>query len=210
MSYDEIEKTWHSPLNEPSRAQLEKDKQAFTKTLRKQHHGLIIFCTLTFAALAFITLKILFHTISPDPKLDNIDFAREWGIIPFMALPWVGWGYMVRQLRRHLAKHENYEVSIQSSLRALLDENRMARMRAKFIAGLMVATMLVLPLVIQQIKAVGKAGNEINAMYVLAPAVFAAVLVGMVYNYRRTLVPKRAELEQLLQSYEVSPLVESH
>jgi hypothetical protein len=201
MNFDEIEKLWRSPLNQPTAEQIERDKMKFVNDLKKKHLGQIVFCTWIFAVLAFLTGKILVHILWPDPNLDRIDFSREWAVIPFLALPWIAWAYMVFQLRRHRSKHANYDRSIHASLKALLDENRMSRARNKFIAFHLAVTALVMPLIIHQIKAVGKAGNEINVMYWIVPILMGVILLSMWRQHTRKLLPEKQRLEDLLNSY---------
>jgi hypothetical protein len=39
-------------------------------------------------------------------------------------------------------------------------------------------------------------------MFVLVPALFGAIMLGMLWNHRRTLLPRKRELEALLESYD--------
>ena len=80
---------------------------------------------------------------------------------------------------------------------------RLARFRTRLIAALNGVMLLVIPLVVFQLRAVGKAGDEILVpAFVLFPTLMVAVLGGMVFHYRRKLLPEKAELEALLRSYE--------
>lgn len=148
--------------------------------------------------LVVMTGLFLFYLI-PSGKLD---FAKEWSIIPLLALPWVIWVHSVLKYRRHRAGHADYERSIQASFQAILDENRISRRRMKIVGFVQLGAHLLLPLIVSQLKAVGKAGDEINAMFVLFPALFGCVLLGMIYHYRCRLLPRKQEIETLLSSYE--------
>src|SRR5690606_30448987 len=84
----------------------------------------------------------------------------------------------------------------------LLDENRTERVRYKFIAGLLAASALVLPVIVYQLRAVGKAGDEIMVpALVIYPAYVLLLLVWFAYYFRKKLSPRKQELETLLSSY---------
>ena len=155
------------------------------------------------AALVFITGKVIVHLIWPSPTVDTIALTREWAVIPLLALPWFGWFLMVRQYRRHRALHPNYQNSISSSVRALLDENRLERTRYKIIACLQLLTVILMPLIVYQLRAVGKAGDEVLVpAFVIFPAIILAIFLWSTVRYRRKLLPRKRELEALLASYE--------
>lgn len=202
MNFDDIQKTWQSPHNRPDTAQLEKDKMKFVTDLRRRRRGNLFFLGLTFSLLVFITGKLALHVLWPDPALDKVDLGREWGVIPFFALPWIGWLFMVRLHWRQHVRHPNYDRSIGASVSALLDENASERTRYKVIAGLLVASAAVLPLIVYQLREVGKAGDEIFIpALVIYPGYVVGVLIWSAYYYRRKLLPRKNELEALLATY---------
>ena len=87
-------------------------------------------------------------------------------------------------------------------MRALLDENRLSRTRLKLIAALNGVMLLVMPFIVVQLRAAGKAGDEIlMPAFVLFPALMVFVFVVLLLRYRRTLLPQKRELETLLESY---------
>lgn len=202
MNFADIENTWRSPHNRPSAAELEQQKMKFITDLRKRRRGNLLFLWLVFSLLVFMTGKVVLHVLWPDPALDKVDLAREWAIIPFFALPWIGWLFMVRLHRQHQTRHPDYGNSINASVAALLDENRSERSRYKVIAGLLVASTLILPVVVHQLRAVGKARDEILLpAYVGWPLYVLFVLVWAFFYYRRKLLPRKRELEALLAEY---------
>jgi hypothetical protein len=203
MNFADIEHAWRSPHNRPTPAELEQQKMKFTADLRRRHRGFYFFILPVFAALIFFTGKIVFHVLWPDPAHDRVDFSREWGVLPVAALPWAAALLFAWQYRRHRAQHENYERSIAASARALLDENRLSRTRLK-IVGLMHALFLaVIPIVVYQLRAVEKAGDEILLpAFVLWPLIAIGIGATLIYHYRRKLQPEQRELEALLKSYE--------
>lgn len=202
MNFDEIQKTWQSPLNRPDTAQLEKDKMKFVTDLSRRRRGNLLLLVLVFALVLFLTVKLGLHILMPDPGSKSVDLGREWGVIPFFALPWAGWLYMVRLHWRQHVRHPNYDRSISASVRALLDENGSERKRYKAIAGLLVASAVMLPLIVYQLRSVGKAGDEILIpALVIYPAYVVGVLIWSSVYYRRKLLPRKRELEALLATY---------
>ena len=202
MNFDDIQKTWQSPHNRPDTAQLEKDKMKFVTDLRRRRRGNLLFLALVFALILFWTVKLGLHIILPDPASKAVDLGREWGVLPFFALPWLGWLYMVRLHWRQHVRHPNYDRSIGASVNALLDENSSERRRYKVIAGLLVASAVMLPLIVYQLRSVGKAGDEILIpALVIYPAYVVGVLIWSAVYYRRKLLPRKRELETLLAGY---------
>src|SRR5215213_1599779 len=112
MNFAEIENTWRSPQNRPTPAQLEEIKMKFVTDLNKRHRGTVAFMGLLGTALLFMTGRIILHLLWPNPGSSTVNFSEEWALIPFFALPWIGWIIMVRRYRRHRAEHPNYESSI--------------------------------------------------------------------------------------------------
>ena len=203
MNFADIENTWRSPHNRPTAAQLEKQKMEFVADLRRRRRGNLLFLTLIFSLMAFITGLLVRHVFWPDPALDPVDLAREWAIIPFFALPWIGWFLLVRLHWRHHASHPHSDASIRASIAALLDENRAERTRYMFTAGVLVASVLVLPVIVYQLMEVGKAGREIVIpALVIYPAYVVGMLIWSWFHHQRKLLPRKAELEALQKSYE--------
>jgi len=202
MNFDDIQKTWQSPHNRPSAAQLEKDKMKFLTDLRKRNRGAVFFMLWILGVLLVITGSAFLHLLWPDSAKDAIDLTREWSIVPLLALPWFCLLVFFEKYRRYRAAHPNYEHSISASVRALLDENRLARDRQKWAAALSGVMLLLMPLIVHQLRAVGKAGDEILVpAFVLLPALMLCIFLGMLWQQRRVLLPRKRELEALLATY---------
>jgi hypothetical protein len=203
MNFAEIEHMWRSPQNQPTAAQLEELKMKFVTDLNQRHRASVAFLSFVGIALIFFTGKIVLHLFWPSAGTDPVNLAREWAIIPFFALPWIGWGLLLRRYRRHRRHHPDYARSIDSSVRALLDENRLERARYKTVAWLQLAAVLVLPFIVFQLRAVGKAGDEIlMPAFVVFPGIVLAIFIWSTSRYRRQLLPRKRELEALLAAYE--------
>lgn len=203
MNFAEIQKTWSSAGNRPSPTEVEKLKMNLITELKRRRRSSFMLLAITFVPLAFLTGKLVAHLVWPDPALDAVDLRREWGVLPFFALPWIGWAWMLRLHLGHRARHGAFDRSINASVRALLDENRTEMKRYKVVSALLAASVIVLPLIVFQLRAVGKAGDEILLpAFVLYPAYVLGVLIWFGVNYRRKLRPRGVELEKLLRSYD--------
>ncbi|MBL9211969.1 MAG: hypothetical protein JNL92_16035 [Opitutaceae bacterium] len=171
--------------------------------LRRRRRGFVLHLSLVVAMLSVVTSLTVRHLLSPDPALDPIDLAREWGALVLLALPWAAAVLFVRQSWRHFAGHPRADHSIRASIRALLDENRLSRIRVKVVALLHGLVLLVLPVVVFQLRAVGKAGDEILVpAFVLWPLLAAGIGGALWYHDRKKLLPRKRELEALLGAYE--------
>ena len=177
MNFAEIQATWQSPHNRPTPAQLDHQKMKFIADLRRRQRGQRTFLCVVLIPLVYITVKVVLHLVAPDPALSAIDLNREWAIIPLFALPWIGWLIMLRLHLRHRARSLHSERSISASV-------------------------LVLPVIVYQLRAVGKAGDEIMVpALVIYPAYVLLLLAWLAYYCRKKLNPRKQELEALLGSY---------
>ena len=202
MNFDDIQKTWQSPHNRPDAAQLERDKVKFVADLRRRRRGNLLFLALIFVMLVAVTARLGVHLLEPASAAGATDLSREWSVVLILSLPWLGWLALAGVCWRHHARNPHHGRSIHASVSALLDENRAERMRYKIIACLLIASVAAAPLVVFQLQAVGKAGDEIwFPALVLYPAYVAAVLVSCALRYRRKLLPRKRELEALLATY---------
>lgn len=203
MNFADIETLWRSPHNRPTPAQMEKIKMKFDTDLRRRRRGFMIFIALVIGVLSATTAALVVHALRAGPAGTGIDFSEEWGALVLLVLPWGAAILFLIQHRRHRMRYAEGEQTIGASVRALLDENRLGRVRLKWIGGLHGALLLVLPIVAFQLRAVGKAGDEILVpAFVLWPLIAAGILCGLAYYDRATLLPRKRELEVLLKSYE--------
>lgn len=205
MDSTDLGRLWRSPHNQPSAAQLEEDRMTFITDLRRRHRGFVVFMALVFAALAIPTAQLIYHLLASAPGTDPVDVRREWGVLAALAMPWAAWAFFIIQYRRHRAAFPDGDTSIRASVQALLDDNRMARGRNVMVGALQAGFVVVLPLIVRQLKAAGKAGSEIDVTLIVVPAIFGAILLGLIWNHQRTLLPRKRELEALLKSYDADP-----
>jgi hypothetical protein len=203
MNFDEIESVWRSPHNQPSATELEQHRMKLVTELRRRHRASLGLLWITALPLLFITFKIVQHALWPDPSHTPMDWEREWAVLPFLALPWLGWFIMLRLYIRHQRRHPDYDRSISESVAASLDENRTERTRYKVLIGLLAGSIPLLLIVVQQLRAVGKAGDEILVpAFVIWPAYVALMVAWFGWYYFRRLLPRKRRLEELARSYE--------
>lgn len=198
MNRDELETLWNSPENRPDPAGVRLEIEKHLQRLRRRHRSQGVILGLAAVWLTVILVRLAFYVAGGGP----LDLAREWGAVAMLMLPLAALGLFAGQFRRHLQAHAAPERSIQASLLALLDENRLARRRVKVIAGLYAAVMLIMPLVVHQLQAVGKAGGEVRIpALVLLPLLFLILSGMLLFHYRRHLLPRHRELRELLEAY---------
>ena len=203
MNFADIKKTWQSPQNRPAAAELESMKKTFLADHDRRRRSQKRFLFSVGAMLTVITLRLVAFVIWPSSSQRGFDPALEWGALLFLLLPWGALVLMARQLSRHDREHGNPRVTIAESVRALLDENRVTRARLKIVAWLHGAILVVLPLVVYQLRAVGKAGDEIMVpAFVCWPLLSAGILAGLWWYDRKKLRTRQDELSTLLRSYE--------
>ncbi len=202
MNFADIEHAWQSPLNGGNSADLHSMKTKLNHELRKRRRGLAVFLVLIFLGLSALSVAIVLGMVRADGAGKSIDLSKEWGALLVGALPWIAAILFAVRFHRHRRNHEGYERSIQESILASLDENRFARMRIKTVAILHGLLLIALPLVVYQLREVGKAGDEIIVpAFVIWPVIALSIGAGLAYHYRCKLLPQQRELEEMLQSY---------
>jgi hypothetical protein len=203
MSYDELENAWRSPRNQPDTAALAAMHGRFLDELESRRRGVKLLLFAIVAALSLLTLRFGVYVFRPMADQPPFEWSREWGALLFLLVPWAGAVFFARRLMRHEREHGYPERNVRESVRALLDENAMSRARLKAVAALHVTLLVLLPLVVWQLRAIGKAGDEIVLpAFVGWPLIAAAILGAMWWHDRAKLRPRRAQLEELLRGYE--------
>jgi hypothetical protein len=201
MNFADIQNLWQSPDNHPSPTALDGERKKLMSELRRRRRRFVVFISLVFSALGLFTGRVIIQLLWPGPV--PIEVSREWSFLVVLGLPWLAAIMLAWQFGRHRVAHAQYDRSIFDSARALLDENRLSRTRVKAAACLHVLFLFVLPLVVRQLQASGKAGQEIVVpAFVVWPLIALGIGVALFYHYRRHLLPQQRELEALLRAYE--------
>ena len=174
----------------------------FVTELRRRRRDSLGLLVISFLPLAFLTYKLLAHAVAPAAGSRALNLVDEWAVVPFFALPWIAWLVLLRQFVRG-PRPRGDQAPISATIAALLQDNRKQRTFYKIVGAVLLASALMLPLIVHQLRGVGKMGNEVTIpAFVLYPLYVAGVLIWAVRYDRRTLRPRGHELEALLQAYE--------
>lgn len=202
MNYDDLETAWRSPRNSPDTAALVAAQDRLFAELDRRRRATRLFLAIVLAALVFISARVVLALFPSAGEGAGMGFAGDWASLMFLAVPWLGFGLLARRMLRHEREHGRATPTVRDAVRALLDENAMARARLKVVAALHGAALVLLPLVVWQLRAAGKAGDEIVwPAFVGWPLVAGAILVGMLWHDRVKLRPRQRQLEDLLRDY---------
>lgn len=203
MTFADIEATWRSPHNRPSAAEITRLKATLTADLRARHRGFAFWMFIVLGALAWFTGRLIWFAWFGSTTKVRFDLRQEWGALVFLAVTWGAAILVVRRYLQHRARHTSHAWTIVDSVRAALDENRTAQARLRLIEILMGAMALMMPLAVYQLRAVGKAGDEVLLpAFVLVPAFVVMELLALRYYRRRKLYPRQLQLERILREYE--------
>lgn len=203
MNFAEIEAAWRSPQNRPSRDEVDEQKREFVAQLKRRRRGFALFLSIVIASLILITGRAVLLLIHPGDGRDPVDLSREWSFLLMLALPWAAAVAFAWQQRNHKKRYANYNQTIAQTTRALLDQNRLARARLKLVAALHGVLLLLLPVVVFQLRSVGKAGDEILLpAFVIWPLIAVGIILSLWIHDRRKLRPEKDRLESLAAAYE--------
>lgn len=204
MNDAELDRAWRSPRNQPAAAAVAEARDRFLGDLERRRRGARLLLALVGGVLALLTGRVLVAAW-PGATPPAVELARDWASLLFLAVPWAGFVMLARRMLRHERAHAGAERSVGAAVRALRDENAMARARLKVVAGLHGATLVLLPLVVWQLRAAGKAGDEILApAFIGWPAVAGAILAALWWHDRRHLRPRARQLDELLREHDAA------
>jgi len=199
MNSADLERAWRSPRNSADPSALATARDRLFAGLEKRRRARRLFLALVLGALTLLSVRVALATL-PRAGGPTIDPGRDWASLVFLALPWIGFIVLTRQMLRHERGHRQAEATIGDTVRALLDENTTARAGLRVTAGLLGATVLLLPLVVGQLRTTGKAGDEILWPAFLGwPLLAGALLTALWWQDRHRLLPRRRHLEALRQ-----------
>jgi hypothetical protein len=202
MNSADFERAWRSPGNTATPAVLTAARDRLFADLRRRQRARRLFLALVFGALLLLSARVALE-LWPRGGTPTIHPARDWASLLFLAVPWTGFALLARQMRRHERGPGQASEAIGDTVRALLDENATARAGLRVTAGLLGVTLLLLPLVVWQLRATGKAGDEILwPAFVGWPLVAGTLLAALWWHERFRLRPRRRQLEALLRDLE--------
>ena len=172
MNSADLERAWRSPRNSADPAALAKAGDRLFADLERRRRARRLFLALVLGALTLLSVRVALATW-PRGGASAIQPARDWAALLFLALPWTGFALLARQMRRHERLHRQAGATIRETVRAL-------------------------PVVVGQLRATGKAGDEILwPAFVGWPLLAGAILTALWWQDRHRLLPRRRHLEAL-------------
>ncbi len=199
MDFERLERAWRSPANTPAEAAAAYLTEEAMNTLKQRRRSFHTLTAIAGMALLLWTGKIVWDWFAtPFP----FDLAAEWGAVAMLVLPWFALFIVRAQYARHLAAYPDPEASMPQALRALIDENRMARRRVQVMAVLMTLGIAALAVALGQLVEVGKmTPGNVRDGAIMFGVVFAVVWGAIGVNYFSRLKPEGERLGRLLAEY---------
>lgn len=199
MDFERLERAWRSPANTPAEAAAAWLVEETMQTLKARRRSFHTITAIAGIALVLWTGRIVWDWFAnPFP----FDLANEWGAVAMLVLPWIALVIVRAQFARHLNAYPDPEASMPDALRALIDENRMARRRVGFMALMMALGVAALAVALGQLVEVGKMTPEnVRDGAIMFGVVFAVVWGSIGVNYFTRLKPEGERLRRLLAEY---------
>ncbi len=199
MDIEKMKKLWQCSANAPTVPEAEQIKAKFTRDLRSRYRRFILFLIWVFSALSFATGLVFYQVL----VTHKVTLETDWAVLPLLAIPWLFAIRFLAQFRKHNRAHSSYGESIVLTLRAAMDENRLACLRIKRLAWIYLLSAPALALAIHQLKWAGKMNeSEVTSMLLLFGVTLITAGGWAAFRYFRKLLPQRAEIIFLLRDYE--------
>jgi len=199
MTFDDLAPAWTSASNNPDPAQLDRYKTSVVRRLDQDHRAFLWHVGMATAMTLFLSGGFVQYLRGGGA----FDFRNEWASLVFLLLPFGVAAAFLRGFIQHRRKHPRYDLSIVAALRALLDENRLARLRLRVSMAVLTVAMALTPLMTHQLQLVGKQRpHEAASMLAVFAAAYVLTMAFMIWKYRRRLLPENARLRELFTSYE--------
>ncbi|MBC8026752.1 MAG: hypothetical protein H7Y89_12225 [Steroidobacteraceae bacterium] len=199
MTFDDLAPAWNSSSNAPDPAQLDRYKASVVKRLDQDHSDFLWHVGMAGGLTIFLAGGFVQYLRSGGA----FDFQHEWASLLFLLLPIGVAGHFLRGFIQHRRQHPRYDLSIVAALRAMIDENRLARLRLRVSMGVLTVAMALVPVVTQQLQLVGKQRpHEAASMLAVFGLAYLLSMGWQVWKYRWKLLPENSRLQELFSSYE--------
>jgi hypothetical protein len=198
MDYEALKQAWASNANNPSAAASAYVIAEARATLSRRRTHLRLL--LVFAGVMLtIPLALMGLDIVTD-QADLIDLRREWGLVPFVLIPFAALIVIARRAAPSAAAPTG---TLLNTFRALRADNAAARLRIAIIGGSMLLFAPLLFVLLGQLVSVGKmAPHEMQSAAVVLGGALALGMVWMGVKYAVQLEPERRHLDALIAQYE--------
>jgi MFS family permease len=199
MTFDDLVPAWSSASNAPDPAQLDRYKTSVVRRLDKDHRDFVWHVGMAGALTLLMAGGFTQYVIGGGA----FDFRNEWASLIFLLLPIGVAGAFLRGYVAHRRRHPRYDLSIAAALRAMLDENRLARLRLRVSMSVLTVAMALLPVVTYQLQLVGKQRpHEAASMLAVFGLAYVVSMGWQIWKYRWKLLPENARLQDLLRNSE--------
>lgn len=199
MTFDDLVPAWSSASNAPDPAQLDRYKTSVVKRLDQDHRDFLWHIGMAAGLTIFLAGGFVQYLRSGGA----FDLRNEWASLVFLLLPIGVAAVFLRGFIQHRRRHPRYDLSIVAALRAMLDENRLARLRLRVSMGVLTVAMALVPLVTHQLELVGKQRpHEAASMLAVFGLAYVVSMAWQIWKYRGNLLPENARLQALFRSYE--------
>lgn len=198
MDLEILRNAWASSANNPSAAAsayVMAQAQATLVNRRTHLRRLLAFAGVMLTIpLALMGLDIV------TGQADTINLDREWGLIPFVLIPFVALILIAQRATPPLA----LTGSLLETFRALRADNKAARLRILIVGGAMTVFAPLLFVLLNQLVGIGKmAPDEMRSAAIVLGAAMVCSAVWMIIKYSTQLAPERRHLEALIAQYEM-------
>lgn len=199
MTFDDLAPVWRSSGNQPDPAKLEQHKASIARHLGKEYRDFLWHVGFTMALTIFLAGGFVQYLRSGGA----FDLQREWASLVFLLMPIGVAAAFLRGFIKHRRQHPRYDLSIKDGLLALIDENRLARVRLRVSMSMLTVAMALLPVITYQLQLVGKQRpHEAASMLAVFGVAYVAAMAWQIWKYRGRLLPENARLQELLGSYD--------
>jgi hypothetical protein len=193
MNFEDIQKAWVSPDNQPSENETMKLKQELINRVRRRRRFNIIWLVQTSVMLVAATIIAIIALQS-----NRTSIVAEWSAILMLVVSWTCF-LLIAWKRFHRKPAATMDQPIADAVRVALHDNRVARVVNTVCAWLLVLTVMVLPIVMFQLHAAGKASSrELLSMGIAFGGVLSLFGTWLAWNGIRRLGPEQRHLEALL------------
>jgi hypothetical protein len=200
MTFDDLVPAWNSASNAPDPAQLDRYKTSVVRRLDKDHRDFLWHVGMAGALTIFLAGGFVQYLRSGGA----FELQNEWASIVFLLLPIGVAAVFLRGYIQHRRQHPRYDLSIAAALRAMLDENRLSRLRLRVSMSVLTLAMALTPVVTHQLQLVGKQRpHEAASMLAVFGLAYLVAMAWQIWKYRWKLVPENTRLQDLFRSYEL-------
>lgn len=149
------------------------------------------------AVLAGFTAIALSHILGVGGPDRKVDLTREWALLPFLLVPWIGALLLLRRHRQAQRAHPDYEQTILATLRAARQRTLAAVTRTKTILVLQILSLPPGALCVWQLHAAGKV--EDTEVTSLGTVLAGLILVSMACSFFPAILPPKDDPPLLVE-----------